>query len=60
MAKLQGVQMALRPSDSTISPLAKGRDGLPNEKIIHKLELNYKLKVEETGSYKPSIPMLNK
>lgn len=52
--------MALRPSDSTISPLAKGRDGLPNEKIIHKLELNYKLKVEETGSYKPSIPMLNK
>lgn len=59
-AKLTTLLIPLRPTNSAISPLTPDRDGLPNNRTIHKQELTYELKAEEAGSYKPTLPMLNK
>ena len=59
-AKLTKILIPLRPSHSIIAPLVSGRDSLPENKTVHKLELTYQLKVEESGSFKPTLPTLNK
>ncbi len=58
-AKLNTIQIPIRPSSSVVSPLSKERDALPDNRVIHKVEITYKLKAEEAGSYKPTLPMLN-
>jgi hypothetical protein len=59
-AKLSTVQIPLRPVDAILAPLSPERDMFPGNKAIHKLELTYKLRVEEPGGHKPTLPMLNK
>ena len=58
-AKLDVVQIPLRPTESTLTPLHPDRDLLPEQKTIHKLDLTYALKVEESGPHKPTLPSLN-
>ena len=58
-ATLDVIQIPLRPVSSALSPLKPDRDLLPEEKTIHKLELNYKLKIEEAGGHTPTLPALN-
>ena len=57
-AKLDVVQTPLRPIKAIISPLHPDRDLLPENRTIHKLDLTYKVKIEEKGPHKPTLPSL--
>lgn len=59
-AKITTVQIPLRPVDDVLAPLGPERDVFPGNRDVHRLELTYKLKVEEPGAHKPTLPMLNK
>ena len=59
-AKLSSVCLPLRPIDAVLAPTAGARDALPENRTIHRLELTYKLKVEEAGGHKPTLPLLNR
>lgn len=47
-------------SESSLVPLNSLRDTLPDSRVIHKLTLTYKLKLQEGGKITPRIPMFNR
>lgn len=59
-AKLTALQIPLRPTDSSLFPLASSRDRLPGHRTAHALLLTYKFSVSEAGKYKPILHMLNR
>ena len=59
-AKLTAVRIPLRPTDAVLAPLGPERDVFPLNRAVHRLELTYKLKVEEPGGHRPTLTMLNK
>ncbi|KAG0231413.1 tripeptidyl-peptidase II Tpp2, partial [Actinomortierella wolfii] len=60
---LDTLRKVIRPSESTIKPLVKDRDSLPNTRLIYNLISSYQFKVEGSGkdpvSVSPRFPSLN-
>ena len=59
-AKLDRLQIAVRPSEAALSPLPGARDALPEGRTAHQLLLSYKFSLAEDGKVTPLLPMLNK
>lgn len=59
-AKLNVLQIPLRPTDTQMQPLSSDRDQLPQGRTIHALLLTFKLSIEAEGKYRVTVPMLNR
>ncbi|KAI1315389.1 tripeptidyl-peptidase II Tpp2 [Mortierella claussenii] len=60
---LDTLRRVIRPSESTIKPLIRDRDSLPNSRLMYNLITTYPFKVEAAGkesvSVTPRFPSLN-
>ncbi|KAF9901893.1 tripeptidyl-peptidase II Tpp2 [Lobosporangium transversale] len=60
---LDTLRKSIRPSESTIKPLVRDRDSLPNSRLMYNLITTYPFKVEasgkETVTVTPRFPSLN-
>eukprot|EP00210_Caulerpa_lentillifera_P001608 g1546.t1 len=57
---LESVLLPLAPTESSITPFTFKRDVLPDSRVIHKLQLTYKLKLIEGGKITPRLHMFNR
>jgi len=60
--KLDTLCIPLLPTDPKLEPFMGPRDTLPEKRVIHKLQLTYKLSLSESGNRKVTftLPMLNR
>ncbi|KAG0233916.1 subtilase family-domain-containing protein [Mortierella sp. GBAus27b] len=60
---LDTLRKVIRPSESTIKPLVRDRDSLPNSRLMYNLIATYPFKVETSGkdlvSVMPRFPSIN-
>jgi Tripeptidyl peptidase II len=57
-ATLDTLIVPLRPVDAVLSAQSSARDSLPRGRVMHRLELTYKLALAEGGTVTPTTPPL--